>query len=152
MNSTLVERQAVRRLIRELNGELAALNRHVGLRVELRDVDLACLDLLAREGPKSPKDLSRLTQLHPATLTGVLDRLEQGGWIERRRASGDRRSVIVHALGNRARELTANYAGMNSAIDEICAAYDQHELAIIAGFLERVAAAGKTVNAAFVNT
>src|SRR5690606_9616047 len=119
----LSEQQHIRTLVRELNGELGALNRRVGLKVALREIDLGCLDLLSRQGPMSPSALASATQLHPATLTGVLDRLEQSGWIERRRDPMDRRGVVVHPLGNRARELVANYAGMNSAIDEICASY-----------------------------
>ena len=146
MKSIVYGQHSIRRLVRELSGELSALNRQVSVRVELREVDLGCLDLLAREGPMSPSALAKAAQLHPATLTGVLDRLEQNGWVERRRDPQDRRGVLVHALGNRARELVANYAGMNSAIDKICASYEVRDLAVIAEFLERVTAAARDAN------
>ena len=147
MKSIADGQQSIRRLVRELSGELSGLNRQVSARVELREVDLGCLDLLAREGPMSPSALAKAAQLHPATLTGILDRLEQNGWVERRRDPQDRRGVLVHAMGNRARELVANYAGMNSAIDKICASYDLRDLTIIADFLERVSAAAREANA-----
>ncbi|WP_141549985.1 MarR family transcriptional regulator, partial [Nocardia farcinica] len=74
-----------------------------GGRVELRDVDWTCLDLIIRRGSISPTALARLTGLHPATLTGILDRLQKGGWIVRERdpESGDRRAVTLRAVRER---------------------------------------------------
>jgi DNA-binding MarR family transcriptional regulator len=41
-------------------------------------------------------ELGRKTDLDSATLTGILDRLEAGGFIERRRNPEDRRSIRIH--------------------------------------------------------
>lgn len=41
-------------------------------------------------------ELGRKTDLDSATLTGVLDRLEAGGFIERRQNPEDRRSIRIH--------------------------------------------------------
>jgi DNA-binding MarR family transcriptional regulator len=71
--------------LRDLRGQLALLNHQVGGHLELRDVDLDCLDLISRHGPLSPGALARRAGLHPATMTGILDRLERGGWISRDR-------------------------------------------------------------------
>ena len=69
--------------LRDLGTQLAQLNHSVGARLDLKPTDLGCLDLISRHGPISPSALARRTGLHPATMTGVLDRLERGGWIER---------------------------------------------------------------------
>ncbi len=122
------------------------LNRNVAARVDLRDVDIACLDLLVRGGELSPSALARGANLHPATLTGVLDRLEQAGWIARRRDTADRRSVVIAPLGKRAHELVQLYAGMNTEIDRICAGYNEGQLALIVEFLTKLAEAGRTAN------
>ncbi|MEV1201151.1 MarR family winged helix-turn-helix transcriptional regulator [Microbispora rosea] len=45
--------------------------------------------------PLSVKDLSRLLQLEPATLSPLLKRLEAAGLVERRRASDDERSLAI---------------------------------------------------------
>lgn len=41
-------------------------------------------------------ELGRKTDLDSATLTGVLDRLEAGGFVERRQNPEDRRSIRIH--------------------------------------------------------
>ncbi|GAA0411863.1 MarR family transcriptional regulator [Microbispora corallina] len=50
---------------------------------------------LWQHAPLSVKDLSRLLQLEPATLSPLLKRLEAAGLIERRRSSDDERSLAV---------------------------------------------------------
>jgi DNA-binding MarR family transcriptional regulator len=41
-------------------------------------------------------ELGKKTDLDSATLTGVLDRLEAGGFVERRQNPEDRRSIRIH--------------------------------------------------------
>ncbi|MCW3842956.1 MarR family transcriptional regulator [Micromonospora yasonensis] len=135
----------IKEAMRELNNQLALLNHHVGVRLSLRDVDLDCLDLIARHGPLSPGALARRAGLHPATMTGILDRLQRGGWIVRERDpdATDRRSVTVRALRERNGELFQLYAGMNATMDQICAGYDEAQLEVIADFLRRAGEAGR---------
>jgi DNA-binding MarR family transcriptional regulator len=42
-----------------------------------------------------PGDLARLLHLHPSTMTGILQRLEDRGWIARRQDPRDRRRVLI---------------------------------------------------------
>jgi len=133
----------IKESLRGLRVQLALFNHQVGSRVDLKDIDLDCLDLLAQHGPQNPTALSRRAGLHPATLTGVLDRLERGGWITRDRDPSDRRAVVVRVLPDRNAEMFEHYRGMNTAIDTLCETYDPTELAAIADFLTRATAAGK---------
>jgi DNA-binding MarR family transcriptional regulator len=119
------------------------LNHHVRARLELRDVDLGCLELLARHGPLSPGALARHAGLHPATMTGIVDRLERAGWVARERDPADRRAVLVRPLRDRGAELFRLYAGMNRSLDEICATYTDEELGVLADFLSRTTTAGR---------
>jgi DNA-binding MarR family transcriptional regulator len=134
--------RAVRESLRDMSIQLALLNDRVGGRIQLKGSDLECLDLVRRQGPLSPSALARRAGLHPATMTGVLDRLERGGWIARDRDPADRRGVVVRALHGRGAEVFRLYAGMNAAMDQICAGYSDDELELLAGFLRRTAAAG----------
>ena len=135
---------AIKESLRELSIQLSLLNHHVGGHLELKDVDLDCLDLIARHGPLSPSALARRAGLHPATMTGILDRLERGGWAARERDPSDRRAVLVRALRDRGAQLIRLYAGMNTLMDQICAGYEDTELELLADFLRRTAHAGQT--------
>jgi len=135
---------AIKEALRELSIQLSLLNHHVGARVELKDVDLDCLDLISRTGPLSPSALARRAGLHPATMTGIIDRLERGGWVARDRGTSDRRAVLIRALRDRNSELLHLYSGMNTSVDQICAEYSDAELRLLTDFLRRTADAGRT--------
>lgn len=132
--------------LREMNNQLSLLNHHIGMRADLKDVDLDCLDLIDRHGPLSPSALAKRAGLHPATVTGILDRLQRAGWITRERDPDgpDRRAVTVRVLRDRGRELYHLYAGMNASLDDICAGYTDSQLEVVADFLHRTTDAGRT--------
>jgi DNA-binding MarR family transcriptional regulator len=135
--------RAIKESLRELRSQLSLLNHHVGTHVALKDVDLDCLELINRHGPLSPGALARRAGLHPATMTGILDRLERGGWVARDRDPDDRRAVVVRVLRDRGAELFRLYAGMNTSIDRICAGYSDDQLELLADFLRRTTNAGR---------
>jgi DNA-binding MarR family transcriptional regulator len=134
---------AVKEGLRELNSQLSLLNHHVGDRLGLKDVDLECLDVIARHGPLTPSALARRAGLHPATITGILDRLERAGWVARDRDPSDRRAILIRPLRDRSAELFRLYAGMNRSMDELCEGYSDEELELLAGFLRRTTDAGR---------
>jgi DNA-binding MarR family transcriptional regulator len=135
----------IKESLRGLSTQLSLLNHQVGAHVDLRDADIYCLDLISRHGPLSPSDLARRAGLRPATMTGILDRLQHGGWITRDRdpEGPDRRAVTLRPLRGRNTELFRLYKGMNTAMDQICAGYTDAELELIAGFLHRTTEAGE---------
>jgi DNA-binding MarR family transcriptional regulator len=137
--------RAVKDSLRELRNQLSMLHHQVSTKAALKDVDLDCLDLIAQHGPVSPSALARHAGLHPATLTGILDRLQRGGWITRERDpdATDRRAVAVRTVPGRNVELFRLYSGMNAAMDELCARYTDAELELIADFLRRTTGAGR---------
>jgi DNA-binding MarR family transcriptional regulator len=129
--------------LRELSIQLSLLNHQVGAHLELKDVDLDCLDLVTRHGPLSPSALARRAGLHPATMTGILDRLERGGWVVRDRDTADRRAVMIRARRERTGEIFQLYTGMNASMDQICDGYGESELELLADFLSRTAKASQ---------
>jgi DNA-binding MarR family transcriptional regulator len=133
----------IKEALRDLSVQMALLNHRIGARIGLRDADLECLDLISRYGPLGPTALARHAGLHPATLTGVLDRLERGGWVVRAPNPTDRRAVLVQVIKERETEVAGMFVGLNSSIDVICAGYEDAELVLIAEFLLRAAGAGR---------
>jgi DNA-binding MarR family transcriptional regulator len=78
-------------------------------------------------------------------MTGILDRLEQGGWIVRDRDSPDRRKVQLKVVRSRAPELVKLYAPMNAALSEIAADFTLEQLEAIRDFLLKVGEAATEV-------
>jgi DNA-binding MarR family transcriptional regulator len=97
---------------------------------------------IARNAPLSPSALARRAGLHPATVIGVLDRLERGGWVARERDPSDRRAVLVRALRDRNAEVFRLCSGMNASMDQVLAGYTADELDVLASFLRRATDAG----------
>ena len=144
-------RASVKESMRELSVQLSLLNARVSAHLDLKEADVDCLDMITRYEPISPSALARRTGLHPATMTGILDRLERGGWISRERDPADRRAVLIRARRERGAEIYRLYGGMNAAMDEICGGYGDAELAVLADFLRRTVDAGQAATIALAS-
>ncbi|MCU1582085.1 MAG: hypothetical protein QOD27_34 [Microbacteriaceae bacterium] len=140
MRRTVTELKAA---LRDMRVQLSLLNHHIGTRADLKDADLDCLDLISIYAPISPSSLAKRAGLHPATMTGILDRLERGGWVVRERDANDRRAIVIRVLPERNREMFHLYSGMDSLMDEICDGYGVDQLELIADFLRRTTGAGQ---------
>ncbi|MGH8881461.1 MAG: MarR family winged helix-turn-helix transcriptional regulator [Stackebrandtia sp.] len=140
--------------MRGLRNQLSLFHHQVSTHIKLKDVDLDCLDLLGQHGPVGPNTLAKLAGLHPATMTGIVDRLQRGGWVTRERdpQAADRRSVVLRVLPGRNRELFRLYGGMSSAMDEVCARYTESELEVITDFLRRTGSAGQRATTELMDT
>jgi DNA-binding MarR family transcriptional regulator len=57
---------------------------------------LHVLSLLEADGPMSMTHLADALDVSVASVTGIVDRLEQRGLVERRRGQDDRRVILVH--------------------------------------------------------
>ena len=139
---------AVKDAISALGVELSLLNHHLSARLGLRTVDLDCLNLIHRHGRLSVGELARHVGLAPATTTGIVDRLERGGWVVRERPGGNRRTVHVRALPDREAELLALLARVDEALDAELGSYADAELEGVTEFLRRTAAAAQAATAA----
>jgi DNA-binding MarR family transcriptional regulator len=138
--------QAIRESLRDLGAELSLLSQRISGHLDLKATDLQCLDLIDSRGPLSPGTLARMAGLHPATLTGIIDRLERGGWIIRERDPADRRGVILKPVAARRGDVLRLASGMNAEVAKICAGYSTDNLELIAGFLRRTVDAGRTAS------
>ena len=64
--------------------------------LNLTSVQAMVLGFLNEEDQITSSELGRRTELDSATLTGILDRLEAAGFIERRGNPDDRRSIHIY--------------------------------------------------------
>ena len=68
---------------------------------------LGCLLALYENGPMPPSQVAKHIMVKSSTVTGIIDRLEQKGLVERSRISSDRR-VITIGLTESGRMLAQN--------------------------------------------
>ena len=128
--------------LREVRGRLLQVNQSVGDHVGLGPVDMEFVDLIARMSPVTPGELAARSGLSPATVTGILDRLEKDGWILRERDTEDRRKVLIKARLERTPELGRLFAPMLGRMSEVLKGYSDDDLEVVVGFLKQVREAG----------
>ena len=104
-------------------------------RIGINATDMNCLNIVALTGHMSAGDLARQTGLSTASITGVLDRLEEGGFVRRVRDPHDRRRVIVELGGGPGlREIGPTFAPVVKAWRATAAGYSDDELRLLLEF------------------
>lgn len=110
-------------------------------RLGLNPSDHKVADILSlAEGPVTPGRLAELTGLTTGAITGVLDRLESGGFVAREPDPADRRRIIVRLLPGRVPELVGLFASIGARLRELCSHYTTEELSTVLEFMEKNAA------------
>ena len=108
-------------------------------RIGINVTDLNCLNILALGGHMTAGDLARTTGLTTASITGVLDRLEEAGFVRRERDPHDRRRVIIRLDAARGmRDVAPVFAPVIAAWRNVAARYTDDELRLILGFQEQL--------------
>jgi DNA-binding MarR family transcriptional regulator len=108
--------------------------------VGVNPTDLGALCLLLLHGPAPAGRLAELTGLTTGAVTGVVDRLEKGGFVHREVDPADRRKVIVIPDAGRVdRDLFPHYPSLQRAAapqfyDNLSIA----ELRLVTEFLSRL--------------
>ncbi|MFG2355799.1 MarR family winged helix-turn-helix transcriptional regulator [Streptomyces sp. NPDC048521] len=93
------------------------------------------LDYLQRKGPLTAKDLAELTGLAPASVTGLLDRLESKGFVRRVKHPTDKRRVVVELNQEKLAELAGFFEDWARDIVEACEEFSTEELRTVVRFL-----------------
>jgi DNA-binding MarR family transcriptional regulator len=108
-------------------------------RLGLSATDLKCLDLLRdSQTPLTATNLVELTGLTGGAITGVADRLEAAGFVERVRDPKDRRRWELRPLPDRLLEVAGLFAPLATAMSDLCDAYSTQELSVIIDFLTKL--------------
>ena len=102
--------------------------------------DFGALCLLLLNGPAPAGRLAELTGLTTGAVTGVVDRLERGGFVRREVDSSDRRKVIVAPDAARVdRDLFPHFPSLKrAAAQEFYDDFSIAELELITEFLARL--------------
>ncbi len=93
------------------------------------------LDLLQRRGPLTAKELSQHSGLAPASVTGLVDRLERKGYVRRVKHPTDKRRVLVEALPERLDAIRPVFEDWAREVAELCDEFTTEELETVIRFL-----------------
>lgn len=125
---------------RDLSDAAVMYHTALGERLGLSASDWKTLGLLERHGPLTAGELSAHSGLAPASVTGIIDRLEGAGWVHRGRDASDGRRVVV-TLDPRAFEgsIRALFGGLVRRLQELYRRYSDDELELVREFMTEVA-------------
>jgi DNA-binding MarR family transcriptional regulator len=122
---------------RESSNAAVMYHSAMGERLGLGMTEEKTLDLLQRLGPLTAGEISQHTGLAPATISGLIDRLE-GKWLVRRiRDTRDRRRVIVEINHERLAGFGELFEPFVAALAQLYERYTDEQLEVILDFLTR---------------
>jgi DNA-binding MarR family transcriptional regulator len=135
-----------RRGRREILDELARVGREhsdatvlfhasIASLLDLHATDYKVLGILERSGPLSAGDIARESGLATASVTNLIDRLEQKGFVRRTADPADRRRVMVEAIADRLAGARSLFASTRRSLAELYDRYSDRDLSVIADFL-----------------
>jgi DNA-binding Lrp family transcriptional regulator len=108
-------------------------------KIGINATDLNCMNILSFSGQMTAGELAKATGLTTASITGVVDRLEQAGFVRRERDAHDRRRVVIHLQVERAVGTIAPVFGpMMGAWQRLADQYSDDELQLIVEFYDQI--------------
>ncbi len=112
----------------------------VAARQGLSATEEKALDLLERFGPLTAGELAKRSGLAPASVTGLINRLERKGFARRIANPSDRRSILVEVDAERLLAgMVPLFADWVGSLEELYAGYSDEQLELILHFLTEVA-------------
>ncbi|KAF2776546.1 MULTISPECIES: MarR family transcriptional regulator [Streptomyces] len=108
--------------------------------------DLVCFAHVAEAGdtPVTAGELATRAHVTTGAVTGILNRLERGGFVHRRPDPADRRRVHVVAVPAAAERVRAVFGPYHRLLADSLADHTPDEVALIAGWLDRAVALTRT--------
>jgi len=107
-------------------------------RLGLNPSDHKCADLICNEtGPITAGHLAEITGLSTGAITGVVDRLQRAGFVERAPDPNDRRRVVIQGTKEgRAPDMRHLFLPMMEGMAKLCSGYTNEQLTLIVGFMQ----------------
>lgn len=130
--------QALQNDGQQLAVRLVRLLHRMSDRSGMNPTDFQCYTLLRVGGTLTPGEIADSLRLSTGSVTGVIDRLEAHGLVERTRHPRDRRKVAVRLVEGADAIAAASAPGMREAMTRLHEGYSVDELRIITDWLARV--------------
>ena len=131
--------------LRQHDGLIASFFRALAARIEVTVTDMQVIESLASSGPATAGQLADLTGLTTGAITGMINRLEEAGLVQRERDPEDGRRVIVRLTvdAEQLERIAPMFKAREQAWQELTRAYDDGQIAVLLDFLRRVNAVAR---------
>jgi DNA-binding MarR family transcriptional regulator len=125
--------QAINEKFREMSTETIMFHQAVADILGLHVTDHKCLDFIYRFGAMPAGRLAELTGLTTGAITGIIDRLEEAGYVRRTNDPKDRRRIIVEPTGNRKleRKIEMIFMPLHERTHKLLSSYSDEDLAFL---------------------
>jgi DNA-binding MarR family transcriptional regulator len=122
---------------RELSTQTILFHTAIAERLGLNPTDHKALDLICREENMTAGRLAELTRLTTGAVTGIVDRLEKAGYVQRVRPISDRRQVLIQPITENVAKIHDLFESMGQAMMSLSEQYSDRDLAVIHDYLTR---------------
>jgi DNA-binding MarR family transcriptional regulator len=123
--------------VRKMGAQSVITSRTIADRFGLHTTDLEVLDLIYLRDQASAGELADVTGLTSGSVTALIDRLVDAGYVERTDDPTDRRKVLVRIRHEAIEPIKAAYAGTQRHMVTLWSTFSARDLAVIADFLTR---------------
>lgn len=127
-------RELIRKVLdagRVLSTAAVMFHAALGAKAGLSATDEKALDLIERFGPLSAGQLSARSGLAPASVTGLVNRLEAKGFARRIPNPADGRSVLIELVPEKIAEMAWLFDDFTKSLTELLEGYSSKELEAI---------------------
>jgi len=107
-------------------------------RLDMTLSDLAAVEHIYTYGDLTPKQLANNLKMSTGSITALLDRLEEAGYLRRDPHPHDRRSLILHITDHAIEDIRHVQSEFVSEVHQILNRYSEDELQIIEDFLNKL--------------
>jgi DNA-binding MarR family transcriptional regulator len=130
---------AVREKFTEMSTETILFHQALAELLDFHITDHRCMQFLHSYGAMPAGRLAELTGLTTAAVTGIIDRLEEAGYVRRANDPKDRRRTIVEPVRNKKLEgkIEAIFIPFHERMHKLLSSYSDSELVFLLDVLTK---------------
>ena len=118
-------------------GAASDFDERLAKKLKLSRTDMRCLELIGRLGPITAGRLAEESGLTTGAVTFIVDRLEEGGMVRRRRDTEDRRRVWVEIVPEAKERLSRLQQPVAEEMRQVAQQFKMDELAVVRDFMRQ---------------
>jgi DNA-binding MarR family transcriptional regulator len=118
-------------------GAASEFDEGLAKKLKLSRTDMRCLNLIGSQGPLTAGQLAVESGLTTGAVTFILDRLEEGGMVVRRRDTEDRRRVWVEIVPEAQERLQGLQQPAAEEMRQVAQRFKAEELAVVRDFMRQ---------------